>query len=153
MPSDQPPDDQGFADAPALCSAYRHVVRAAPVHSTRDGWSPACADDDPFLAPDIDSAYAPVALREAMATLHAGLPDRIEALIATGRGVPRDRDTWADALSIAGLVEGDRLTVTVAPMGRGRVALSRNGRTGASACTAGLNCARAVQWASILTVA
>jgi hypothetical protein len=43
-------------------------------------------DDDPFLAPDIDPAYAHVALREAMVTLHADLPDRIDALIARGEG-------------------------------------------------------------------
>jgi PAS domain-containing protein len=104
-------------------------------------------DDDPFLAPDIDRAYAPVALREAMATLNAGLPDRIEALIARGEAFRATGYMGQDALSIAGLVEGDRLVVTLSPMGEAETRCLEMAERELSGLHRRLELCAAVQWA------
>jgi PAS domain-containing protein len=108
-PSEDAPCD-GMPDRDASLSApLRYIFRGGRLLS-------GIRDDDPFLAPDIDPAYAHVALREAMVTLHPDLPDRIDALIARGEGFRMMGYLGRDALSVAGQVEQDRLTVTVAPM-------------------------------------
>jgi hypothetical protein len=62
-PSEDAPCD-GMPDRDASLSApLRYIFRGGRLLS-------GIRDDDPFLAPEIDPAYAHVALREAMVTLH-----------------------------------------------------------------------------------
>jgi hypothetical protein len=104
-------------------------------------------DDDPFLAPDIDRAYAPVALREAMATLHADCRIAYRGPDCPRRGVPRDGIHGPGRPVDRRAGRRDRLVVTVSPMAEAETAVSKWQNGSFPACAAGLNLCAAVQWA------
>ncbi len=103
-------------------------------------------EDDPFLAPDTDRNFAPVALSEAMATLHPDLPDHIGDLIVKGQQFCVIGYLGSDALSVLGLVEKDQLVVAVSPTTEGQGRLLEHSERRIKGLRQALELSASAQW-------
>jgi PAS domain-containing protein len=119
-------DDQEASSAPPAISPIRYAFSGGELVSD-------LGVNDPFLAPDIDRAYAASALSEAMAVLRPDLPDRIADLMVRGEPFRVVGYLGVDALSITGTVDEDTLvvSVTAAVEGEGRLLEATDGRIAA----------------------
>lgn len=103
-------------------------------------------EDDPFLASDIERRYAPKALSDAMATLHPDLPERISELMARGEPFRVIGYMGPDALSVTGLVDQEKLVITVAPALDGEARFAERAEREAATLRRGLALSVDAQW-------